>query len=468
MIRREHIYVDGRWVRPATTDVAHVIDPTNGEPVAVVPSCGQVDAERGVASAREAFDDWARRPARERRKLLETLTDAVRRDADHLARLVELELGAPAEAAREEHVDVPIAMLEALIALDAEPAEEWIGNSLVTREPAGVVAAITPWNYPLYQVVAKVAPALLAGCTVVLKPAELTPMSAYRFVELVHDSGFPPGVLNLVPGRGSVVGEALSASPDVDMVSFTGSTSAGRRVAQAAAETVKRVALELGGKSASVVLPGADLCRAVRATVENCMANTGQSCSAWTRLLVPAAEQDAAAHLAAQAADELGPGLGPLISQAQYDIVQDYIRSGIAEGARLVAGGLGHPSGCSTGLYARATVFTDVHPRMRISQEEIFGPCLVIQGYDSVEDAIRQANDSSYGLHGAVWAADDEQALAVARRLRTGQVDINGGAFNAAAPFGGYKQSGTGRELGRFGLEEFLEVKAIQFQERTA
>lgn len=468
MIELDTIYLDGRWVRPKTTEVARVLDPTTGEQVAVVPSCGAAEVAQAVAAARAAFEPWAQCDTVERHTSVQALTDAVRRDADRLAQLVQLELGAPAELARSEHVDVPVAMLEALLALDGQPEEEWIGHSLVTREPVGVVAAITPWNYPLYQVVAKVGPALLAGCTVVLKPAELTPLAAYRFVELAHDSGFPPGVLNLVPGKGAVVGEALSASPDVDMISFTGSTSAGRRVAQSASQTVKRIALELGGKSASVVLPSADLRHAVRATVENCLSNTGQSCSAWTRLLVPRAQQDVAAEYAARVADELAPAMGPLISRAQYDTVQDYIRCGVAEGARLVTGGLGAPPGRSRGFYARATVFADVTSSMRISQEEVFGPCLVIQAYDDIEDAVRQANDSPYGLHGAVWAGDDEQALAVARRLRTGQVDVNGGAFNVAAPFGGYKQSGTGRELGRFGLEEFLEVKAIQFPEEKA
>ena len=465
MIRHEHIYINGRWVRPTTTNMIDVVDPATGEPIAVVPSCGQPEVDEAVAAARAAFDAWAGRPVEERCALLEVLTAAVRLDADQLAGLIELELGAPAALARSEHVDVPVAMLEALIAQSGKPADEWIGNSLVTREPVGVVAAITPWNYPLYQLVAKVGPALLTGCTVVLKPAEATPLSAYRFVQLVHDSGFPPGVLNLVPGRGVVVGEALSAAPDVDMVSFTGSTNAGRRVAVVAAQTMKRVALELGGKSASLVVSGADLEVAVRATVENCMSNTGQSCSAWTRLLVPRAEQDAAVEIAAQVADELSADMGPLVSQAQYDVVQDYIRLGIAEGARLVAGGLGRPAERSRGFYTRATVFADVHAGMRVSQEEIFGPVLVVQVYDDLDDAVQQANDSAYGLHGAVWAADDDQALAVARRLRTGQVDLNGGAFNVAAPFGGYKQSGTGRELGRFGLEEFLEVKAIQFLE---
>jgi aldehyde dehydrogenase (NAD+) len=348
--------------------------------------------------------------------------------------------------------------------------DERVGNSLVTREPVGVVGAITPWNYPLHQVVTKVAAALAAGCTVVLKPSEVAPLSAYVLAEIAQAAGLPAGVFNVVTGTGPVAGEALAAHPDVDMVSFTGSTRAGRRVSEVAAGTVKRVALELGGKSANVLLPDADLVKAVKVGLANCFVNAGQTCTAWTRMLVPAQRHDEVVSLAVSGAagytvgDPLAEGtrIGPLAFAGQRDRVRGYIDRGVAEGGTVAFGGSEPPDGLDRGYFVRPTVFAGVRPDATIAQEEIFGPVLSVIPYADVDEAVEIANGTPYGLAGAVWSADQDAAVAVARRLRTGQVDVNGGRFNPLAPFGGYKQSGNGRELGRYGLEEFLEVKAIQ------
>jgi acyl-CoA reductase-like NAD-dependent aldehyde dehydrogenase len=348
--------------------------------------------------------------------------------------------------------------------------EEEIGNSLVVREPIGVVGAITPWNYPLYQIALKVAPAMAVGCTVVLKPSEVAPLNAFALAEVIDEVGLPPGVFNLVTGPGTIVGEAIAAHPGVDMVSFTGSTRAGKRVMELAAGTVKKVALELGGKSANVLLEDADLDAAVPSGVFGCYINSGQTCSALTRMIVPRSRLAEVEEKAAAAAAGLAPGdafdagsmLGPLVSAAQRDRVRGYIQKGIDEGAKLVCGGTEPPEGLEKGYFVRPTVFSEVTSDMTIAQEEIFGPVLSILPYDTEEEAVRIANDTVYGLAGAVWSADPAHAEAVARRLRTGQVDINGGAFNTGAPFGGYKQSGVGRERGRYGVEEFLQVKSLQ------
>jgi acyl-CoA reductase-like NAD-dependent aldehyde dehydrogenase len=334
----------------------------------------------------------------------------------------------------------------------------------------GVVACITPWNYPLHQVVAKVAPALAAGCTVVLKPSEVAPLTAFVLAEIMDEVGLPAGVFNLVTGFGPVVGEALAAHPDVDMVSFTGSTRAGKRVSELAAQSIKRVALELGGKSANVILDDADFAKAVSSGVANCYFNSGQTCSAHTRMLVPKAKHDEAVQIATATAEKFKPGdpkadgtrLGPLISATQQERVRNYIQKGIDEGATLVTGGAEAPEGLEQGYFVRPTIFANVKNSMTIAQEEIFGPVLSIIPYEDEDDAVRIANDTVYGLAGGVWSSDPERAQRIARRLRTGQVDINGGKFNPLAPFGGYKQSGNGREFGKFGLEEFLEVKAMQ------
>ena len=349
------------------------------------------------------------------------------------------------------------------------PFEETLGRSLVTREPVGVVGCITPWNYPLHQIMAKIAPAMAVGCTVVLKPSEVAPLNAFVLADIIDELGFPAGVFNLVSGVGPVVGEAIAAHPDVDMVSFTGSTRAGTRVAEVAAANVTRVHQELGGKSANIVLDDADFAAAIPSAVGACYLNSGQTCSALTRLLVPADRMDEAAELAAQAAagftvgpaDDEGSRLGPLVSQTQWDRVQGYIQAGIDEGATLVTGGTGKPEGLDAGYYVKPTVFANVDNSMSIARDEIFGPVLSIIGYDSEEDAIRIANDSDYGLSGGVWSSDNDRALAVAKQLRTGEVDMNGSFLNTDAPFGGYKKSGNGRELGRFGLSEFVEAKQI-------
>ena len=456
-------YINATWVPSIGAEHTDLRDPRTDAIVGRAPSGAREDVDAAVAAAVAAFPAWATVPRKERQELMSNLERLVRDNQARLAETIEVELGSPSEFAHDEHVGTPLAIIAdyATILADEEP-EERIGNSIIVREPVGVVAAILPWNYPLYQLVAKVVPALAAGCTVVAKPAELTPLSTSIFAELLTEAGFPAGVFNVVYGSGSVVGQAMSEHPDVDMVSFTGSTSAGRTVSRAAASTIKRVALELGGKSASVVLPGADLTAAVPASVAYCFTNTGQCCNAWTRLVVPRQDLAEVERLATRAAAELEPTLGPLVSAKQATEVQRYIEIGISEGARLVAGGTGRPEGRTQGHYVRGVVFSDVSSTMTIAQEEIFGPVLAILPYDTVEEAVAIANDSVFGLHGGVWAETEEEAMEVALRIRTGQVDINGAAFNPSAPFGGFKQSGNGRELGVHGLDEFFELKAIQ------
>jgi acyl-CoA reductase-like NAD-dependent aldehyde dehydrogenase len=388
-----------------------------------------------------------------------------------IAALIAREVGMPIELATMIQAGLPTMDFASIP--DVAERTEWeerVGNSLVVREPVGVVGCITPWNYPLHQICAKVAPALAAGCTVVVKPSEITPLNAFVLAEIVDSVGLPAGVFNLVPGTGPVVGEAMAAHPDIDMISFTGSTRAGKRVSEVAAGTVKRVALELGGKSPNVILDDADLMRAVPDGIGKCFLNSGQTCSALTRMLVPRERLPEVEAIAAATLEhfpvgdplEQGSALGPLVSHAQRERVRGYIRRGVEEGARLVAGGDEPPEGHDSGYFVRPTVFSDVSPDMTIAQEEIFGPVLAIMPYDDEDDAVRIANDTIYGLAGGVWSGDPERAQRVARRLRTGQIEVNGAAFNPLAPFGGYKQSGHGRELGTFGLEEFLETKSIQ------
>mgnify|MGYP005811980461 CR=1 FL=1 len=467
----EQLYIDGAWTAPSGAEAIDVIGAATEEVIGRIPRGDAQDVDRAVRAAVAAFPGWAATPIEDRARWLERLRDALAARADAIATTVAAEVGTPIKIARAIQAGLPVTVTGSFAAIVREFGfEERIGNSLVLREPIGVVGAITPWNYPLHQIMGKVAPALAAGCTVVLKPSEIAPLSAFLLAEAAHEIGLPRGVLNLVSGFGPEVGEAIARHPQVDMVSFTGSTRAGKRVSELAAATVKRVALELGGKSASVVLDDADLATAVSRSMNNCFLNSGQTCSAWTRLLVPRRQHDAAADVARATAATFTVGdplagqakLGPLISAAQRDRVRGYIRKGIEEGATLVAGGPEAPEGLARGYYVKPTVFANVRPEMTIAQEEIFGPVLSILPYEGEEDAIRIANGTVYGLAGAVWSSDPARAERVARRLRAGQVDINGGKFNPLAPFGGYKQSGNGREFGRHGLAEYLETKSLQ------
>jgi aldehyde dehydrogenase (NAD+) len=467
---RTRFYIDGAWVSPLGTDTIPVENPATRQVIAHVPAGTAADVDRAVAAARGAFGPWAATDPTERAGHLDRLHAALVARADEIARTIALELGTPIKIATRVQAGLPLTVLRSFVDLAARPpAEHTVGNSLVVREPVGVVGAITPWNYPLHQVVAKLAPALAAGCPVVLKPSELTPVVAYLLFDAIDEAGLPPGVVNLVTGTGPVVGEAIAAHPDIDLVSFTGSTATGQRISHLAADRIARVALELGGKSANVILEDADLTRAVKVGVGNAFLNSGQTCTAWTRMLVHRDRYDEALALAEQAARGYALGdpfdestrLGPLVSAAQRERVRGHIQRGLADGARLVVGGLDAsvPPG---GHFVAPTVLADVDPGSALAQEEIFGPVLAVIPFGDDDEAVAIANNSRYGLAGGVWSADGQRALAVARRLRTGAVDINGAAFNPLAPFGGYKQSGIGRELGSYGLAEFLETKAIQ------
>ncbi len=429
------MYIDGAWRPAAGPDVIEVVDPADEQVIATVPAGTVEDVDAAVRAARAALPAWAATPPAERAARLTALRDQLHARQDEIAATVTAELGAPEQLARTVHAGVPVAVAGSYAELAATYSfEERIGNSTVFHEPAGVVGAITPWNYPLHQVVAKAAPALAAGCTIVVKPAENTPLVARIFAECVHEAGVPAGVFNLVTGLGPVAGQALAEHPGVDLLSFTGSTAVGRRIGAIAAGMVKRVALELGGKSANVVLPSADLARAVNVGVANVMSNSGQTCSAWTRMLVHRDRYDEAVELAAAAAAKYGDRIGPLVSARQRDRVRGYIEKGVAEGARLAAGGPEAPR--PQGWYVSPTVLADVTPDMTVAQEEIFGPVLCVLRYEDEEDALRIANGTVYGLAGAVWAGDESEAVAFARRMDTGQVDINGGRFNPLAPFG--------------------------------
>ena len=452
------------------TDRIEVVNPATGEPVAAVPAGTAADVDRAVTAARAAFAGWSTTDVAERAAVVQRISDGLKARGADIAASVTSEMGSPITFARAVQAGLPVFTSAGVASLAASfPWTEEIGNSLVVREPVGVVGAITPWNYPLHQIVAKVAPALLAGCTVVLKPSEVAPLTAAILAEVAAEAGLPAGAFNVVHGHGPVVGEAIAAHPDVDMVSLTGSTRAGKRVSVVAADTVKRVALELGGKSANVILDDADLGKAVKVGLGNAWINGGQTCTAWTRMLVPAAKHDEIVEMAVAAAAKYTVGdpaqestrIGPMSSAAQQQRVNGYLERGVADGATVAVGGPGAVEGLERGAYVRPTIFAGVGPDAVIAQEEIFGPVLSVIPYADEEQAVAIANNSIYGLAGAVFGEPDH-ALAVARRLRTGQVDVNGGAFNPMAPFGGYKQSGNGRELGRFGLEEFLEVKSIQ------
>jgi aldehyde dehydrogenase (NAD+) len=463
---RDRLYLGGAWASPASAETIPVENPATAEVFGHVPAGTAEDVDRAVAAAGAAFDGWAGTPMAERGAVLDRLHGALAARAGDIARTVGLELGTPLNVAKAVQAGLPLTVLRGYADLAVRPvAEEEIGHSLVVHEPVGVVGAITPWNYPLHQVVAKVAAALAAGCTVVLKPSELTPLVAYLLFDAADEAGLPAGVLNLVTGTGPVVGAAIAGHPGIDMVSFTGSTATGRAITHAAADRVAKVALELGGKSANVILADADLTRAVKVGVGNAFLNSGQTCTAWTRMLVARDHYDEAVELAAKTAAGYTVGdpfdeatrLGPLVSAAQRERVRGFIERA---SARLVAGGLDAPVPGS-GHFVAPTVFADVDPASELAQEEIFGPVLSIIPFDSDDEAVEIANNSRYGLAGGVWGTP-ERALAVARRMRTGAVDINGGAFNPFAPFGGYKQSGIGRELGGYGLAEFQQTKAIQ------
>jgi aldehyde dehydrogenase (NAD+) len=463
------LYIAGEWVEPSSAQRLNVENPATQQIIGHVPAAGAVDVARAVDAARAAFPGWSGLSREQRAEQLAALHAGLTRRREEMAATITAEMGAPTTLAAQVQVGLPLRVLESYIAMLREPeTPRRIGNSLVLTEPVGVVGAITPWNYPLNQSMAKIAAALAAGCTLVHKPSEIAPLSAFLLAQIAHEAGLPAGVYNVVSGDGAGAGEPLVTHPAVDMVSFTGSTRAGRRVAALAAETVKRVALELGGKSANVILPDADLTAAVKVGVANCLLNAGQTCTAWTRMLVPAQRQEEALELAVTAAAKYAPGdptdpktrLGPLVSAPQRERVREYIDIGVSEGARLVLDG--RDAVPPTGYYVGPTIFGDVAPQAQIAQEEIFGPVLSVIPYRDEEEAVSIANATPYGLAGAVWSSDVERAMAVARRLRTGQVDINGAAFNHLAPFGGYGQSGVGREFGEHGYAEFCQVKSVQ------
>lgn len=470
---RQSHYVGGRWVPARAAARFEVIDASTATLMGRVPRGTAEDAAEAVRAASAAFASWAATPIQERAAYIARIAAGLEARAEELAVLIAQEVGTPIGISRRIQVGFPIAQWKSYAGMAGSlQLEEMVGNSLVVRDPIGVVVAITPWNYPLNQITLKVAPALLAGCTVVLKPSEIAPLNAYVLAEVIAEAGLPAGVFNLVCGAGPEVGEALVMHSEVNAVSFTGSTAAGRRVAELSAGTIKRVSLELGGKSASVILEGADLETAVTATLTSCYANAGQTCVAQTRLLVPQGRVEEAAGIAKRWAESLTVGdaldevtrLGPLISAAQLERVRTHIAKGIADGAQLITGGAEPPTGVGAGFFVRPTVFTTTDPKIGIAQEEVFGPVLTILGYADEADAVRIANDTPYGLGGAVWGATDADALTVARQLSTGQINVNGGPFNMLAPFGGFKQSGYGREGGQYGVDEFLEYKALHLK----
>jgi acyl-CoA reductase-like NAD-dependent aldehyde dehydrogenase len=468
---RDTLYLNGAWVAPTGTATIDVLNPTTEEVLGQIPAGTAADSDRAITAAAAAFPAWAATPIAERAAYCQRISELLLARQDDLATLIAQEVGTPLRIARQVQVGLPATTFGSMPELATNlTQEERIGNSLVVRAPVGVVGCITPWNYPLHQTAAKVAPALTAGCTVVLKPSEVAPLNAFVLAEIIHEAGLPAGVFNLVTGFGPEVGEAIVTHPLVDMISFTGSVQVGQRIAALAAQSVKRVALELGGKSPLIVLDDADLRRAVVDGVNKCFLNSGQTCSALTRLLVPRAALAEAETIAVEAVakltvgDPLAPStkLGPVVSAAQRQRVVGYITTGIEEGAKLLVGGVEPPEGLAHGYFVQPTIFSEVRPEMTIAQQEIFGPVLVIMPYEDEDDAVRIANDTRYGLAGGVWSGDLARAERVARRLRTGQVDLNGGPFNPRAPFGGFKQSGYGRELGPFGLEEFCQIQSLQ------
>lgn len=467
---RDHCFINGEWAASGADSArTEVYNAADGLQLGSVPKAGEADVNAAVAAARAAFADWSTTPPWVRANYLKAIREYLTEHQEDIAQLIALEVGMPIRLSRRIQAGLPLATLEGFIDAAREMTwEEQIGNSTVLREPVGVVAAITPWNYPLHQLIGKVGGALAAGCTVVAKPADVAPLSCFYLADACAAAGLPPGVFNLITGPGRVIGELLAGHPEVDMVSFTGSTRVGARIAEVAARNITRVSLELGGKSASVVLDDADLERAVRTSVGNCLLNSGQTCTAWTRLVVPRARQEETIALAIAAAQALPVGhpleaatrLGPLASAQQQQAVQRIIAQCLERGdGRKVWQGE-TPAG--EGYFVAPVIFADVDPASELAQEEVFGPVLAIIPHDGDEHAIVIANDSQYGLAGAVWSQDEARALAVAKRIRTGQIDINGATFNPAAPFGGYKHSGYGREFGPHGIEDFTELKSVQ------
>ena len=463
-------YIDGAWVAPAVPKLWDVINPATEEVTGQISLGSSVDVDRAVAAARRAFPSFSATSREERLALLQRIIDEFEARNDVMAAAMTAEMGSPITFSKEvQTVNALSHFKEMISVLKSYEFERFMGGTLIRREPIGVCGLITPWNWPLNQITSKLAPAIAAGCTVVLKPSEFSPLSAIIFAEALHAAGVPKGVFNLVNGDGPTVGEAISGHPDIDMVSFTGSTRAGILVAKAAATTVKRVTQELGGKSANIILNGTDLEKAIPAGVLRCFTNTGQSCQAPTRMLVHRSQREAAVALAKRAADSVKVGdprdaattMGPLVNKTQFDKVQGLIERGIQEGATLVCGGAGRPAGFNRGYFVRPTVFADVTPGMTIAKEEIFGPVLSMMTYETEDEAVAIANNTTYGLAGYVQAADIADARRVAQRIRAGRIYLNGAPVDRSVPFGGYKQSGNGREHGIFGFEEYLEVKAV-------
>ena len=471
MHTRDQLYIDGKWVQPTGTGSIDVINPATEEIIGKIPVGSKEDIDIAASAARIAFDSWSKSSIDTRIDILNALSNALKERGEDIAQTITAEVGTPIGYSRVAMVGTPRVVSRSYAKiLENFDWEEKVRNSIICKEPIGVCAFITPWNFPLHQIIGKVAPAIAAGCTMILKPSKEAPLSAFILADILHEIGLPSGVFNLVSGHGSEIGNYMSSHPEVDMVSFTGSTGAGISVSEAAATTVKRVTLELGGKSANVALEDADPTLVAKKAIGACHQNSGQTCSALTRLIIPESMSDEVYEIIADKNNSYTVGdpleestrCGPMVSLRQQKSVSKYIESGINEGATLISGGLGMPEGISKGYYVKPTIFANVSPNMKIWKEEIFGPVLVITTYKSEEEALVLANDSIYGLSGGVWSKDEERAIKFAKDMRTGQVSVNGGAFNVSAPFGGYKLSGNGRELGAHGLNEFLEIKSIQ------
>ena len=471
MHTRDQLYIDGKWVQPIGTGSIDVINPATEEIIGKIPVGSKEDIDIAASAARIAFDSWSKSSIETRIDILNALSNALKERGEDIAQTITAEVGTPIGYSRVAMVGTPRVVSRSYAKiLENFDWEEKVRNSIICKEPIGVCAFITPWNFPLHQIIGKVAPAIAAGCTMILKPSKEAPLSAFILADILHEIGLPSGVFNLVSGHGSEIGNYMSSHPEVDMVSFTGSTGAGISVSEAAATTVKRVTLELGGKSANVALEDADPTLVAKKAIGACHQNSGQTCSALTRLIIPESMSDEVYEIIADKNNSYTVGdpleestrCGPMVSLRQQKSVSKYIESGINEGATLISGGLGMPEGISKGYYVKPTIFANVSPDMKIWKEEIFGPVLVITTYKSEEEALKLANDSIYGLSGGVWSKDEERAIKFAKDMRTGQVSVNGGAFNVSAPFGGYKLSGNGRELGAHGLNEFLEIKSIQ------